>query len=86
MVFTRTLTKQGTIGDISYKVYTYVLTDATTGGAITVPKGTIFASWTPYTKRASSTITWTTTLGTLTLASLSTSDTGSIVVYHTGGS
>lgn len=86
MGFSSTLVKQGVIGDLSYRVYTYVLTAATTGGAITIPKGTVFVSWTPYAKRASSTITWTAALGTLTLASLSTSDKGSVTVYHTGGS
>ena len=76
--------KVGVIGDMSYAIISYVSTGVSTG-AITVPKGVKFVSWTPAVIRASSTIDFTTTAGTITLAGLTSGDTGYIMAYLAGG-
>lgn len=84
MAFSSTIKKTGVIGDVSYAIFTYVSTGVSTG-AITVPKGVLHVSWTPFTVRAGSTINYTTTPGTITLAGLTSGDTGAVLVKMKAG-
>ena len=83
MAFSSTIKKTGVIGDVSYAIYSYTSAGVSTG-AITTPKGILHVAWTPATVRASSTINYTTTDGTITLAGLTSGDTGYVMVILKG--
>jgi hypothetical protein len=83
MAFSSILKKTGVIGDISYAIYSYSAASVTTG-AIKTPKGILHVAWTPATVRASSTINYTTTDGTITLDGLTSNDTGYVMVLLKG--
>ena len=84
MAFSSTLVKTGVEGDMSYAIFTYVATGVSTG-AITTNKGILHVDWTPYTIRAGSSIDFKTTDGTITLAGLTSGDTGEVKVYYKAG-
>ena len=84
MVFAYTTKKTGVSGDMSYIIIAY--TGATgTNDTIKVPKGILHVCWTPSTVRASATINYTTTAGSIVLNGATTADTGYVMVFLKGG-
>ena len=82
--FASTDERAGIRGDGSYRVITYD-SDTDDHGTITTKKAIRHVSWTPYTKRASATITIDKTAGTIAIAGLTVGDKGSLLVDYAGG-
>lgn len=80
MAFTSTLVRKSVFGNMRIEIYSYVSTGVTTGGITTGLSNIEHTSWKPDTIRASATIDDSTTAGLVTLDSITSGDTGTIMV------